>query len=58
MSDRGRICPVPPDDDEPVACLVFGFVVLAVAVPGCLLVVGAIFGLIAQCFGASFEAMN
>lgn len=58
MSDRGRICPIPPDEDEPLGWFLVGLFVLFFVAPGLLLLCGAALGGLFQLiFGNSFESL-
>lgn len=56
--DRGRICPVTPDEDCPVKWFLAGVFVIFCAAPAALLLLGATLGFLFQLiFGNTFEAM-
>lgn len=52
------ICPVPPDEDEPLKWFLAGVFVLFFVLPGTLLLVAAVLGAMYQfIFGNSFESL-
>ena len=62
MSDKklpGSICPVTPDEDDPVKWFLAGLFVLFFILPGALLLIAAIMGFLFQLiFGNSFESLG
>lgn len=58
MSKRGSICPVTPDEDDPVKWVMAGLFAIFFVIPGVLILAAAILGGLFQLiFGNSFESL-